>query len=409
MEFKIRNDMPSIMKFCSDNYNGIMDTGPAFKFSNIATSLVNSYVLSTQEGWPDIMNSYRVYDETYGIFFIIYNLVVAYFFLNLFIGVMFRYFNQAYSREQKLAPDDRKAPKYYDFLTQIINANSHYATWIRPNKGSIQYYLREFADSSLLNKIIMGCIFINLLAMAINYEGCNATYELCLNIANYCFTAVYCIECIIKISAYGFEGYFHTNWNRFDFFIVIASILDIIFGNIKLVDNQFLQIFQVFRILKVLRVLRVFRLIKIVKGLDKVIETLSWSLSALANVFILMVIIYSIFGILGCYFYDKLKYNEYKQDFFYINEYYNLDNFYYAFLLIFRCTTGENWNNIMMELAYINPNKFSSTYAFIYMIVGNFVNSVIMLNLFLMVTLQQYDEFTNKNYNPIEKFNIFLD
>ena len=409
MEFKIRNDMPSIMKFCSDNYNGIMDTGPAFKFSNIATSLVNSYVLSTQEGWPDIMNSYRVYDETYGIFFIVYNLVVAYFFLNLFTGVMFRYFNEAYSREQKLAPDDRKAPKYYDFLTQIINANSHYATWLRPNKGSFQYYLREFADSSLLNKIIMGCIFLNLLAMAINYEGCNLTFELCLNIANYCFTAVYCIECIIKISAYGFEGYFHTNLNRFDFFIVIASILDVIFGNIKLVDNQFLQIFQVFRILKVLRVLRVIRLIKIVKGLDKVIETLSWSLSALSNVFILMVIIFSIFGILGCYIYDNLKYNEYKEDLFYINEYYNLDNFYYAFLLIFRCTTGENWNNIMMELAYINPNKFSSAYAFTYMIVGNFVNSVIMLNLFLMVTLQQYDEFTNKNYNPIEKFNIFLD
>ena len=407
MEFKIRNDMPSIMKFCSD-YNGIMDTGPAFKFSNIATSLVNSYVLSTQEGWPDIMNSYRAYDETNGIFFIVYNLVVAYFFLNLFTGVMFRYFNEAYSREQKLAPDDRKAPKYFDFLTQIIDANSHYVTWLRPNKGSIQYYLREFADSSLLNKILMSCIFLNLLVMIINYEGCSATYELCLNISNIFFTAVYCIEFIIKILAYGLEGYFHTNWNRFDFFIVITSALDLIFGNIKIVDNKFLQIFQVFRILKVLRVLRVFRLIKIVKGLDKVLDTLSWSLSALANVFILMFIIYSIFAILGCYFYDDLKYDKYKDNFFYINEYYNLDNFYYGFLLIFRCTTGENWNNIMMELAYIDPNNFSSTYAFIYMIVGNFVNSVIMLNLFLMVTLQQYDEFTNKNYNPIEKFEIFL-
>ena len=31
-----------------------------------------------------------------------------------------------------------------------------------------------------------------------------------------------------------------------------------------------------------------------------------------------------------------------------------------------------------------------------------------MLNLFLMVTLQQYDEFTGKNYNPIEKFEGFL-
>ena len=407
-EFKIRNDMPSIMKFCSDNYNGIMDTGPAFKFSNIVTSLINSYVLSSQEGWPDIMNSYRTYDESYGIFFIVYNLVVAYFFLNLFTGIMFKYFNEAFSRELKLAPDDKKAPKYYDFLTQIIHANSHYCIWLRPNKGSFQYYLREFADSNLLNKIIMSCIFLNLIIMMINYEGCSSTYELCLNIFNYFFTAVYCIECIIKILAYGLEGYFHTNWNRFDFFIVIASILDVIFGNIQLVNNKFLQTFQIFRILKALRVLRIFRLIKIVKGLDKILETLSWSLSALANVFILMAIIYAIFAILGCYFYEDLKYEKYKDNFFFINEYYNLDNFYYAFLLIFRCTTGENWNNIMIELAYIDPNKFSPSYSFFYMIFGNFVNSVIMLNLFLMVTLQQYDEFINKTYNPIEKFEIFL-
>ena len=407
-EFKIRNDMPSIMKFCSDNYNGIMDTGPAFKFSNIVTSLITSYVLSSKEGWPEIMNSYRVYNESYGIFFIVYNLVVAYFFLNLFTGIMFKYFNEAFSRELKLAPDDKKAPKYYDFLTQIIHANSHYCIWLRPNKGSFQYYLREFADSNLLNKIIMSCIFLNLIIMMINYEGCSSTYELCLNIFNYFFTAVYCIECIIKILAYGLEGYFHTNWNRFDFFIVIASILDVIFGNIHLVNNKFLQTFQIFRILKVLRVLRIFRLIKIVKGLDKILETLSWSLSALANVFILMAIIYAIFAILGCYFYEDLKYEKYKDNFFFINEYYNLDNFYYAFLLIFRCTTGEYWNNIMIELAYIDPNKFSPSFAFIYMIFGNFFNFVIMLHLFLMVTLQQYDEFINKTYNPIEKFEIFL-
>ena len=31
-----------------------------------------------------------------------------------------------------------------------------------------------------------------------------------------------------------------------------------------------------------------------------------------------------------------------------------------------------------------------------------------MINLFLMVTLQQYDEFTGKSYNPIEKFESFL-
>ena len=124
------------------------------------------------------MNSYRVYGDAYGLFFIAYNLVVAYFFLNLFTGILFKYFNEGFSKEKKLAPDDKKAPKYYDFLTQIIKADSHYDIWLRPNKNSIQYYIREFAESKLLDKIITSCILLNLLIMMINYEGCDSTFKI---------------------------------------------------------------------------------------------------------------------------------------------------------------------------------------------------------------------------------------
>ena len=51
-KYKIKNDMYSINYFCYKKYNGIMDTMPAFKFSNIIDALIASYVLSTQEGWP---------------------------------------------------------------------------------------------------------------------------------------------------------------------------------------------------------------------------------------------------------------------------------------------------------------------------------------------------------------------
>ena len=81
--FNIENNMPAIEQFCADRYNGIMDTGPKFKFSNIFISLVTSYVLGNMEGWPDIMNDYRVFNDYYGIFFVVYLLVVSYFFLNL--------------------------------------------------------------------------------------------------------------------------------------------------------------------------------------------------------------------------------------------------------------------------------------------------------------------------------------
>ena len=406
--YEIPDDMVSRSNFCSKKFNGIMDTGPSFKFSNIVTSFITSYVLSTMEGWPDIMYSYTIYENYYGIYFIISNLVVAYFFLNLFTGIMFRYFNDAFKREQKIAEDDKKAPKYYDFLTQICGAETHYIVWKKPPKDSYSYTLREIADSNYLDNFIMVVIFLNMVFMALNFEGSSAGFNLFLSIVNYVFTGIFILECIIKLLGYGFKPYFHSGWNRFDFFVVIASIVDLTVANVEGFDASFLKSFQIMRVLRVLRITRVLRLIKSLKGLEKLIQTLSWSLTALANVLLLMLIFFCIFAILGCYFYDSITYKNYKDQFVYINEYYNLDNFYNSFLLVFRCATGENWNNIMIELAFVDTEKVSEAYGYIYFIISNFTNSIIMLNLFLMVTLQQYDEFTNKNYNPIEKFESFL-
>jgi hypothetical protein len=388
IEYEVPDDMVSISNFCSKKYNGIMDTGPSFKFSNIANSIITSYVLSTMEGWPDIMYSYTIYNDYNGIFFIIYNLVVAYFFLNLFTGIMFSYFNEAYKKEQKIAEGDKKAPKYYDFLEQIVDAETHYVVWKKPDEGTFAYILREFADSSLLDNFIMIVIFLNMIFMALNFEGCSSGFNTFLTIVNYIFTGIFIAECIIKLLAYGIIPYFHSGWNRFDFFVVISSIVDLAVANIEGFDASFLKSFQIIRVLRVLRITRVLRLIKSLKGLEKMIQTLSWSLSALANVLLLMLIIFCIFAILGCYFYDGITYEEYKDSFVYVNEYYNMDNFYYSFLLVFRCATGENWNNIMIEYAFVDTDKVSEVSAYIYFIVSNFADSIIMLNLFLMVTLQ---------------------
>ena len=407
-DYNITNDISSISKFCADKYNGIMDTGPTFKYSNIATSLITSYILATQEAWPNISDSYRIYSDLNGLFFVAYNLVTAYFALNLFTGIMFRYFNEAYKRETKLAEDDKKAPKYYDFLNQITSAESHYVVWVHPNKNSFRYYLREFADSSFLDNFIMIIIGLNMISMAMLFENAHPTYEKCLAIANYIFTGIFIAECCLKLLAYGPVGYFHGGWNKFDFFVVVASILDLIIANIDGIDAAFLKSFQIIRVLRVLRVTRVLRLVKSLKGLEKLIQTLSWSISALSNVILLMIIIFCIFSILGVYFYDGIDYIKYKDKFYVINEYYNLDNFYNAFLFTFRCATGEKWPNMMMELAFVDLDEVYEAYAYIYMIISNFFTGIIMINLFLMVTLQQYDEFTGKKYNPIEKFESFL-
>ena len=48
--------------------------------------------------------------------------------------------------------------------------------------------------------------------------------------ANYFFSGIFTIEATIKIFALGFKSYFHNSWNKFDFFVVIFSLIDIGMG-----------------------------------------------------------------------------------------------------------------------------------------------------------------------------------
>ena len=78
---------------------------------------------------------------------------------------------------------------------------------------------------------------------------------------------------------------YHFNKPVFDFFVVVASIADLIVTNIEGIDTSFLKSFQIIRVLRVLRVTRVLRLFRSLKSLEKLIQTLRWAISALSNVF----------------------------------------------------------------------------------------------------------------------------
>lgn len=63
--------------------------------------------------------------------------------------------------------------------------------------------------------------------MAIIYDEATPTYVFVLDVINLVFTGVFLVECIIKMTGLGVKPYFNNKWNRFDFFVVLASIIDI--------------------------------------------------------------------------------------------------------------------------------------------------------------------------------------
>jgi hypothetical protein len=53
--------------------------------------------------------------------------------------------------------------------------------------------------------------------------------ELVIKRANYSFTAFFTLECILKLLGQGKKLYFKDGWNKFDFFIVVFSLVVIIY------------------------------------------------------------------------------------------------------------------------------------------------------------------------------------
>ena len=110
--------------------------------------------------------------------------------------------------------------------------------------------------------------------MAIQYENMSLSFSYTINLLGYFFNAIYIIEAILKMIAFG-SSYFRYGWNRFDIFVVACAIFDIILNNIN--SSALDKVSFAPSIAKVMRVLRVTRVIKLAnkaQGLKAIIETI---------------------------------------------------------------------------------------------------------------------------------------
>lgn len=83
-----------------------------------------------------------------------------------------------------------------------------------------------FVNTNEFDFTIMGFIVLNMIQMSLTHEGATSNFELALSLANYLFTFVFLVEMILKLLAYKWS-YFQTDWNKFDFGVVIASLFDL--------------------------------------------------------------------------------------------------------------------------------------------------------------------------------------
>ena len=192
---------------------------------------------------------------------------------------------------------------------------------------------------------VLVCILLNTVAMALLWFDQPKDMPKFMENINYFFIFVFTAEAVIKIVALG-KVYFYDSWNRYDFAIVVITIL--------ILSLQFVNIsihFGIgFTVMRSLRIGRIIRLIKYARKLQIIFETLFDSIGSLGSLGLLMMILFFMFAIVGRNLFGLASIKEPNVE---LNEHVNFRDLSTSFLLLFRCSTGESWHGIMFDLARI--------------------------------------------------------
>nr|XP_028684950.1 voltage-dependent L-type calcium channel subunit alpha-1C isoform X12 [Macaca mulatta] len=388
-----------------------------FDFDNVLAAMMALFTVSTFEGWPELL--YRSIDShtedkgpiynyrvEISIFFIIYIIIIAFFMMNIFVGFVIVTFQEQGEQEYKNCELDKNQRQCVEYalkarpLRRYIPKNQH------------QYKVWYVVNSTYFEYLMFVLILLNTICLAMQHYGQSCLFKIAMNILNMLFTGLFTVEMILKLIAFKPKGYFSDPWNVFDFLIVIGSIIDVILSETNPAEHTqcspSMNAEENSRIsITFFRLFRVMRLVKLLsrgEGIRTLLWTFIKSFQALPYVALLIVMLFFIYAVIGMQVFGKIALNDTTE----INRNNNFQTFPQAVLLLFRCATGEAWQDIMLACM---PGKkcapesepgnstegetpCGSSFAVFYFISFYMLCAFLIINLFVAVIMDNFDYLT---------------
>ncbi|XP_054719182.1 voltage-dependent T-type calcium channel subunit alpha-1H-like, partial [Uloborus diversus] len=325
-----------------------------YNFDNLGQALMSLFVLSSKDGWVNIMYTgldavgvdqqpIENYNEWRLLYFISFLLLVAFFVLNMFVGVVVENFHRC-RKEQELEEKARRAAKRakkMDKKRRKMRRPPYYINYSRP-----RLFTHNIITSKYFDLAIAAVIGLNVVTMAMEFYMMPKKLEYALKVFNYFFTAVFIVEAIMKIVALGILKYLKNRWNQLDIVIVGLSIAGIV---LEKMESDLIPINPtIIRVFRVLRIARVLKLLKMAKGIRALLDTVMQALPQVGNLGLLFFLLFFIFAALGVELFGRLECTE-DLPCEGLGEHAHFKDFGMAFLTLFRVATGDNWNGIMKD------------------------------------------------------------
>ncbi|XP_024066261.1 voltage-dependent L-type calcium channel subunit alpha-1C isoform X2 [Terrapene carolina triunguis] len=388
-----------------------------FNFDNVLTAMMALFTVSTFEGWPELLyKSIDSHMEDVGpiynhrveisIFFIIYIIIIAFFMMNIFVGFVIVTFQEQGEQEYKNCELDKNQRQCVEYALKARPLRRYIP------KNQYQYKVWYVVNSTYFEYLMFVLILLNTICLAMQHYGQSCPFKQAMNILNMLFTGLFTVEMILKLIAFKPKGYFSDPWNVFDFLIVIGSIIDVILSETNPAEHtqcsSSMNAEENSRIsITFFRLFRVMRLVKLLsrgEGIRTLLWTFIKSFQALPYVALLIVMLFFIYAVIGMQVFGKIALNDTS----YINRNNNFQTFPQAVLLLFRCATGEGWQDIMLDClpdkkcdpeseptnSTEGDHSCGSSFSIFYFISFYMLCAFLIINLFVAVIMDNFDYLT---------------
>ncbi|KAM3865348.1 LOW QUALITY PROTEIN: voltage-dependent T-type calcium channel subunit alpha-1I-like [Diretmus argenteus] len=295
-----------------------------YNFDNLGQALMSLFVLASKDGWVNIM--YHGLDAV-GIdqqpvinnspwmllYFISFLLIVSFFVLNMFVGVVVENFHKC-RQHQEVEEAKRREEKRQRRMEKKRRS--------KEGEGGREGGLEVGAEMVVIHG---------------GEEEKEAGRQDRKRTGG--------LEAVIEMHGEGEKE--EEEWNQLDLAIVLLSVMGITLEEIEI--NASLPINPtIIRIMRVLRIARVLKLLKMATGMRALLDTVVQALPQVGNLGLLFMLLFFIYAALGVELFGELVCNaDYPCEG--MSRHATFENFGMAFLTLFQVSTGDNWNGIMKD------------------------------------------------------------
>uniref|UniRef100_A0A1I8JEW8 Voltage-dependent L-type calcium channel subunit alpha n=1 Tax=Macrostomum lignano TaxID=282301 RepID=A0A1I8JEW8_9PLAT len=414
-------------------------------FDNIGLAMLTVFQCITMEGWTDVM--YYVTDsmgpEFAWMYFVSLIILGSFFVMNLVLGVLSGEFSKEREKAKKKGKFHKQRERmkfeedYNGYMEWILTAGKEADTAadpaikaIRRRRKRIKKNLPDESDTNekndegtssnpeagqhgILHNIVRAfnkwnrrcrrfcrrcvksqvaywtiivLVFCNTGVLATQFYDQPLWLENFQNKANYAFVAMFTFEMLLKMYSLGIRTYYSFLFNKFDFFVVIASLTEVALTETNVMPNLGISV------LRCARLLRVFKVTRYWSSLRNLVASLLASIKSIASLLLLLFLFIVIFALLGMQLFGG-KFNFETSE----KPRSNFDSFWQSLITVFQILTGEDWNVVMYNGINSNGGVGSlvgilvAFYFVILFICGNYI----LLNVFLAIAVDNLADSDN--------------